>query len=161
MNKRRFIGTAGAVALGLALASSGAHAQQKTIKEQLVGSWTFVSSIDWGKNARGRVVFEPDGHFMFMIFRSDIPKFSGKTSSDGTPEQNKAAISGMIASFGTWSVDEATKTIITNIEASSYPNLNGGTQKRIVSAISATELKYTNPETSAASVSEVVWKRAK
>jgi len=38
--------------------------------------------------------------------------------------------------------------------------LNGGTQKRIISSLSATELKYTNPASQIGSVDDVVWKRA-
>ena len=45
-----------------------------------------------------------------------------------TAEEAKAAIQGMTANYGTWSIDEATKTLTTNIEGSSSPNLNGGTQ---------------------------------
>ena len=67
----------------------------------------------------------------------------------------------MTAQFGTWSIDEATKTLTTNVEAASLPNLNGGTQKRIISSISADELKYTNPASQIGSVDDVVWKRAK
>jgi len=46
--------------------------------------------------------------------------------------------------IGTWAVDEATKTITTYIEAGSFPNLNGNTQKRVISALTADELKYVN-----------------
>jgi hypothetical protein len=49
-------------------------------------------------------------------------------------------IQGMTANFGTWSVDEATKNITTNIDAASNPNLVGGTQKRIITSLTAEEL---------------------
>ena len=67
----------------------------------------------------------------------------------------------MTANFGTWSVDEATKTLTTQIEAASSPNLNGGTQKRVISSLSADELKYTNPASQIGTIDDVVWKRAR
>jgi hypothetical protein len=63
-----------------------------------------------------------------MIFRTDIPKFASNNMNQVTAEEAKAAIQGMTANYGTWSIDEATKTLTTNIEGSSSPNLNGGTQ---------------------------------
>jgi hypothetical protein len=57
--------------------------------------------------------------------------------------------------------DEATKTLTTNIEAGSVPNLNGAAQKRIISSVSADELRYTNPASQIGTVDEVIWKRVR
>jgi hypothetical protein len=67
----------------------------------------------------------------------------------------------MIANIGTWTVDETTKTITTNIEAGSFPNLNGNTQKRVISSLTADELKYTNSASAVGTVDEAVWRRAR
>jgi Lipocalin-like domain len=80
-----------------------------------------------------------------MISRPDIPKFAVNNVNQGTAEENKAVVNGITAHFGTWSVDGATKTITTNVKASSFPNLNGGRQKRVISSLAPDELKYTNP----------------
>ena len=37
---------------------------------------------------------------------------------------------GAIAYFGTWRANEADKTLIVNIEADTFPNFAGTTQKR-------------------------------
>ena len=42
-----------------------------------------------------------------------------------------------------------------------YPNLAGGEQKRVITSITADELKYTNPATSTGTKAEAVWRRAK
>jgi len=81
------------------------------------------------------------------------------TTRAATAGESKAAIQGMTANFGTWSVDEATKIVTTNIEASSNPNLVGGTQKRIIVSLTPGELKYTNPASQIGTVDDVVWKR--
>jgi Lipocalin-like domain len=169
MNRRTLLSSSAATVLGLALMSDAAVAQQKTMKEQLVGTWTFVSAIDtnkdgtktnrWGPSAKGLAVFDANGHYSFMIARTDIPKFAANSVMQGTAEENKAVMQGLIAFFGTWSVDEATKTLITTVDASSFPNFNGKSLKRIITALTADELKYTNPATSAGTTTEAVWKR--
>jgi hypothetical protein len=157
--------------LALALVSGQAIAQQKTLKDQLVGHWIFVSSIDtnkdgtktnrFGPNPKGLAMFDASSRFSFFISRADIPKFAANSINQGTAEENKAVLQGSIAYYGTWSVDEASKTLITNVEAATFPNLNGATQKRTITSLTADELKYTNPATTAGTSSDVIWRRAK
>jgi len=171
MNRRHIISLSAITACGLALLPGNAIGQEKSLKEQLVGTWTLVSATQrtkegatsdrWGPNPRGRATFEANGRYSFMIFRSDVPKFASDNLNQVTADEGKAAIQGMTANFGTWSVDEATKTLTTQIEAASSPNLNGGTQKRVISSLSADELKYTNPASQIGTIDDVVWKRAR
>ena len=150
------------VALFLGLCGAPATAQQATLKDQLVGTWTMVSSTArFGTNPKGQIIFLPNGRYSFMISRVDVPKFAANSVTQGTAEENAAVVKGVIANFGTWSVDEATKTLTTTVEASTYPNLNGASQKRVISSLTADELKYTNPASAAGTVDEAVWKRVK
>ena len=55
---------------------------------------------------------------------------------------------GILAHFGTYSVSEADGTYTLHVEASSYANCNGTDQKRIVTSLTADELKWTNPTAS-------------
>jgi Lipocalin-like domain len=135
MRALNIIRLSGLAALGLALLASSAFSQQKSLKDQLVGSWTLVSASQttkdggksdrWGPNPKGRAIFEADGRYSFMIFRSDVPKFASNNMNDVTPAE-KIAIQGMTANSGTWSIDEATKTLTTNIEASSISQFDWG-----------------------------------
>jgi hypothetical protein len=171
MSRLNIISLSALAVLVLALLPGSAISQQKSLKDQLVGTWTLVSASQttkdgvksdrWGPNPKGRATFDADGRYSFMIFRSDVPKFASNNMNDVTPEESKAAIQGMNANFGTWSIDEATKTLTTNVEAASSPNLAGGTQKRIISSITAEELRYTNPASMIGTVDDVVWKRTK
>jgi hypothetical protein len=56
----------------------------------------------------------------------------------------------MIAMYGTYTVNEADKTLTTRIEGSSYANLIGGEQKRVIISLTADEMRYTKrcPSTS-------------
>jgi hypothetical protein len=135
-----------------------------------VGTWVFVSSTleqdgkktdYWGSNPQGQVMFDPNGHFSEIITRSDLPKFASNNREAGTPEENKAAMQGSIAYFGTYSVSDTDKVITFHIEGSTFPNWKGTDQKRLFK-ISGDELAWTVPTPSIGSetVSSVL-KRAK
>ena len=108
---RRFpmsILAAAAVLTSLAVATGDVAAQQKTLKEQLVGTWSFVSSTGktadgspvWGANPKGLLIFAANGAYSTIIVRSDVPKFASNNRLQGTAEENKAAVHGAIATFG-------------------------------------------------------------
>ena len=171
MDRRNVLSLSAITALGLALLPTSAVSQQKSLKEQLVGTWTFVSAIDvhkdgtrsdrWGPNPKGVLMFDGNGRYALMIMRSDLPKFAANTSDQGTADESKAVLKGLIVHFGTYSVNEADKTVTTRIEGSSFPNLSGMEQKRIISSLTTDELKYTNPATATGTTAEAIWKRAK
>lgn len=144
-------------------------AQQKSLKDQLVGTWTLVSSnttrqdgsSQWGSNPKGIIIFTDNGRFSSHTMRSDRPKFASNNRLTGTADETKAAMHGAIASFGTYSVDEAQKTYTLRIEGSTYPNLEGTSSTRPFT-IAGDELRVTNPApTTGGPASQQVLKRAK
>ena len=143
-------------------------ANAQTLKQQLVGTWTFVSSTTklpngspaWGTNPKGLLIFTENGHFSSQIVRSDLPKFASKNRAQGTPEENKAVVQGSIGTFGTYTVDETKKTYTLKFEGSSFPNRVGAEQTRPFT-IAGDELKVTNPSTSVGGTSDIIYKRAK
>jgi lipocalin-like protein len=118
MNRRCILRLSAMTALAVALLPSNGISQQKSLKDQLVGTWTFISSTTklpdgssvWGSNPKGLVIFTENGRYSSHVVRSDRPKFASNSREKGTPEENKAAVAGGIASFGTYTVDEANKT---------------------------------------------------
>ena len=103
-----------------------------------------------------------DGRFHFITTRTDAPKFASNEPARPSPEEALAVASGSIAYAGTYTVDENSKTIHVGIETSTFPNLVGApNQRRIVTSITADEMKLTNPRTSAGVTLDFVWKRAK
>jgi Lipocalin-like domain len=168
MNRRNILGIAAITTLAFTLLSSSAISQQKSMKEQLVGTWTFVSSTTklpdgspaWGTNPKGLLIFTENGYFSSQIVRSDLPKFASKNRAQGTPEENKAVVQGTIGTFGTYTVDETKKTYTLKFEGSSFPNRVGTEQTRPF-IIAGDELKVTNPSTTVGGSSEIVYKRAK
>ena len=142
------------VSLGLVLAATDAVAQQKSIKDQLVGTWTVVSWDQvradgskvqrFGGNPKGINVFDANGRFFVMFARPDLPKIASRDPLKTTTEENKAIMEGTIAYYGTYSVSEPDKVLTLRIEASSFPNQVGADQKRTITELTGDQLKYEN-----------------
>jgi hypothetical protein len=67
---------------------------------------------------------------------------------------------GIVSYFGTYSVNEEHRDIIMHVERSTFPNMNGTVNKRVVISLTADELKYANPATAAGRQSNFMWRRA-
>ncbi|MFL5069870.1 MAG: lipocalin-like domain-containing protein [Xanthobacteraceae bacterium] len=167
MNKR--LVHSAVLLLGIALLPSGAIGQQKSIKEQLVGAWNPVAwertAPDgtkvhaFGTNPKGVAYFGADGRFFVIFARADLPKLAANDRAKATPEEAKAIVGGVLAYAGTYRVDEPNKSISLRLEVTSFPNQATET-KRTITSLSADELKYTNPESTAGGRVDVTLKRA-
>jgi hypothetical protein len=154
MNQRSILCIAATTAIGFGMLSGIATAQQKSLKDQLVGTWTVVSWVQtrpdgskferFGDKPMGVNVFDANGRFYVMFARPDVPKIASNNPSTPTPEEAKAIVGGTIAYYGTYTVDEGSKIVTLKIEASSFPNQLGSDQKRAILSVSADELKYNN-----------------
>ena len=160
-----------AIALtAIAAFPSSSIAQGASLSDQLVGTWIYVSST--GKRDDGSVVPRPslqgavtytaDGHFHFITTRTDVPKLASSDPARPTPEEAMAIASGSIAYSGTYTLDESTKTIHANVETSTFANLVGApNQRRVITLMTADEMRFTNPRNPAGVTLEFVWRRAK
>jgi hypothetical protein len=137
----------------IGLAFGSAAAQQQTIKDEIVGAWTLVSvSVElangsnvepFGASPKGTIIFTPEGHFALFQSRGELPKLSSNDRANATPEEAAAIVGGSIAYYGTYSVNEAAKSLSVTLEGSTFPNLlDGRVQKRLVTSLTASELKF-------------------
>ena len=173
MNRRSGLRALGRCAIALIAISGFASsnpAQGNSLKDQLVGTWIYVSSTgkrDDGSavprpSLQGAVTYTADGRFHFITVRTDVPKLASRNPSQPTPEEAMAIASGSVAYTGTYTVDANTDTIHANVETSTFANLVGApNQRRIITSITADEMRFTNPRTPAGVTLEFVWKRAK
>jgi len=170
MNWRPVLGLCIVAAMGLALPTSSAVSQQKSLKEQLVGTWIPVawdqqlpdgSKLQrFGANPKGVNVFDANGRFFVMFARADLPRIASNNPMKTTSEEAQTITAGTIAYYGTYTVDEANKTIAMKVETSTLPNQLGLDQKRVILALTADELRYTNPTPLAGGTITVSLKRA-
>ena len=152
------------------MASETVDQTRKRDKEQLVGSWILVSltagdgakqTMPYGPNPKGTMMVDANGRFSITVVRSDLPRFASDNRITGTAEENMAIVQGCIAYFGTYSIDEATHVITVNVEGSTFPNFDGGTQTRILS-FNGDEMTYLNPTPSmGGGTAKVTYRRAR
>jgi Lipocalin-like domain len=140
---------------------------EKSLKEQLIGTWIYVSSTARREDgtviprpsAKGAVTYTADGRFHFITMATDAVKYASNDPAHPSADEAMATASRSLAYCGTYTVVE--NTIHAEIEFATFPNLVGApNQRRIVTSISADEMRFTNPRTPAGVTLEIVWKRA-
>ena len=145
------------VAIGtmLAMMSGSAVAQGKSLREQIVGTWNFVvaeimgpdgkKSFPFGEKPKGLLIFTADGHFSQIHVASEVPKIASGNRLTGTPDEYAVIMRMSLSVFGTYSVDEAKKTVTFKIVSSTFPNWQGEAQERRIDKLTADEFVNTNP----------------
>ena len=156
---------AGVALTGLLSMPSIAFGQ--SLKEQIVGTWRQVSIYNeeggakrhlYGDNPVGLVVFDRSGYYISYLSKSDLPKFAANNRLKGTDAEYRAVMQGMVAGFGTYTVDGDSVTI--KWIASSFPNRAGTTEKRTYK-VTGDELIAVNPTASAGGTSHSKLARVK
>jgi hypothetical protein len=175
MNQRSIF-TLSAMALGLALLPSGIDAQQRSLKDQLVGAWTLVSCEvpadvirqPFCVNPKGTLIFDASGQYTQVIAARGRPNATPGPNglfnrADVKPEEYKAIAQGVVANFGTWSVNEVDKTLTLHEEGALFPNGEGGDGKWTIS-LTGDELKtvtVTRRYSTATRPTTFLWTRVK
>lgn len=93
------------------------------------------------------------------VMRGDLPKVASNNMQTSTVEESQKIAHGSIAYYGSWTANEADKTVTVNIEGATFPNYAGAEQKRGF-AISGDVLTITNPTPALDGIVKVVLKRA-
>jgi hypothetical protein len=155
---------------GFAVGTTNAVAQQRSLEDQLVGSWMIVSAVTvrsdgtkvdtFGSNPKGLQIFEKNGRTSAVIVGSGLPKFASSNRAAGTADENKAVVQRSVAFFGPYSIDEVDKSFTLKVEGSTFPNWEGTTQKRFI-VVLGDDLTITIPAGSGGGTGESKWKRVK
>jgi YD repeat-containing protein len=145
------------------------HAQNPSPKprDRFIGVWKLVScqlkasngdlSYPYGEQPVGRITYDKAGRMSATLMRRGRPTTYtrdslGKTSRDDLAE----VLRGFTAYFGTFDVDESTRTVIHHVEASIYPS-NVGTDLKRTYEFSGNQLILTAVMTQG--VMRLVWER--
>jgi Lipocalin-like domain len=134
-----------------------------SLRDQLVGAWELVSCEGRNDsnpvtcaNVRGILVFDASGRYSWVSIPKGRPKFTNPEQPRRAipAEEYKAVAMDMVANFGTWSVNEADKTITIHFDGALFPNVEGEDVKFPFS-LSGDELKTTSL------INHDVWRRIK
>jgi len=163
--------TVGLVLLAGAWPAGSVSAQAKSLKNQLVGTWSLVSfeandsaghkvpSIE-GSDVKGRLFLTDSGLLSVQII-ADYPKLASNDRLKTTPAEDKAVAHGVLSFFGTYTVNEGSKQIVFHIERSSFPNqaTDKGFARRVT--LTGDELRLDSPGQTVAGRQNfvIVWKR--
>src|SRR5437764_6673338 len=116
---------------GIMASAASAVAQQTTVNDRLLGAWSLTATYlleedgkkddPWGSNVQGTMTFTPGNRFAFMIIGADRDK-----SAANNP---RVPVGPLVGHFGSYSVDEAGKSITLHVERSTFPGFDGANFK--------------------------------
>jgi hypothetical protein len=105
-----------------------------------VGSWRLVSfhildssgrkAYPFGKDARGRISYEPDGRMAVQLMNPSRPRFTSGDPLVTSEAEVRSAFAGYTAYYGTYTVNFDEKTVVHHIEAALLPNWVGTDERR-------------------------------
>jgi hypothetical protein len=176
MNRRSILSISAMTVLGLALVPSSAVSQQKSLKEQLVGTWILVScdqsrdgtALPRCVSPSGSLSFDASGRYTAVTALRGRPKLTAGRNSPA--DEIKAAVQGLRpitgsgqylfnAYFGTWSVNDADKIITRHMEGALVPN-DEGTDTKDSASLAGDELRLVDADPNPIAGASV-WRRAK
>jgi hypothetical protein len=148
MNRRSVLCVSAMMVLGVALLSASAAGQQNSLKDQIIGTWLFVSVYDqyedgkkvhtFGTNPKGQWIFGNDGRFSEILVGEPRPDLKTKD-----PRLPNAFI---VAWYGTYSVNEADKAVTWRAEGGGYSPRIGSESKLLITTITGDTLNYVGPQ---------------
>ena len=129
--------TMAALGLGISLWSVACADFRSTgaqVPNEVVGTWRPVSatlekngerSYPYGIEPHGMLTFTRDLHFVELLNDPRVPRFESNERSDGTNQENAAAMAGAFAIYGRYTVDANGNFSGNTVEGSNFPNVIG------------------------------------
>ena len=104
------------------------------MKNKVEGLWfpeTIQATVDgqtmepFGPRPKGLLCFHESMRFVELMSDPSVPQYASGQRESGTPEEDKAAIVGNLALFGTYTVDEEGYFTGNTVEGCTFPNWIG------------------------------------
>lgn len=164
---RRMLTVAVASPLAVAL-SCASQAQNTSLKQQLAGVWSLVAvetmtkdgkSLPYleGKNIKGLLIMTGARYSLQII--AEYPKLASNDRLQTTPDEDRAVAHGVLSNWGTYTVNEAKRSLTLTNERSSFPNQNGAVGLRTISVLTSGELTFSVPTTRTGNTQKLSWRR--
>jgi hypothetical protein len=115
---------------------------ESTTRSRLIGIWKLRSCVQtlkkggtefpFGQKPVGRIEYDKAGRMFALLMRPGRQStvLPGKRLNEAPVEELRDAVTGFVAYFGTFNVDEATQTVTHHVEAAFAPNWVGTDLKR-------------------------------
>lgn len=115
---RMWFWTAAALSLAALAAQTGAQTSSaRSVQESFVGLYTLAEYAGHGERPTGRISYDGAGRMWAML----LPPGREPVSDTSTPEEYRAAMTGLVAYYGTYEIDEGGGRVIHHVEAASNP----------------------------------------
>ena len=121
----------------LVLLANQTTAQEKTLKQQIQGPWSFVSCNN--TTAKGEKVAYCANNPKGILILAGNGNYAVTIIAGGRKDANDPAIA---STFGTWSVNEADKTLTRHLVSANSPAIEGKDSKLNIS-LSGEEMRLT------------------
>ena len=135
--------------------------QIQALRNKLIGSWSLTSSRTElydtprsdptilhtiGKDARGIIMFSPDGYVCTQLMRPGAVKWKSDNLLDGTAEELADSAVHSMAYAGSFDVEARGQELLIyiSVDLCSFPNWLGDKQERVV-GLEGEVLKLTPP----------------
>jgi hypothetical protein len=142
----------------------------ESLRNQLVGTWRFVSSTQrladgttrpdpqTGPKGLGYLIYTKSGQVCVVVGNSERPRWSSPQAPTDAEARN--ALDGLTAYAGTFQVNQAERSVVHHIEIDRVPNSVGAERKRFCS-ITGNRLTLRAAPPLPAGVQEwtIVWER--
>jgi len=109
-------------------AVSAASTPPQGLLQQVTGAWTLTSGSEQAADgtktvlwSTGNLILDPSGHMSFFVFSKDRQKPEG-------PPDPRVPAGPMVAYYGTFTVDDAAKTVTYHVDNASAPAFSGVTR---------------------------------
>ena len=122
--------------LGVTALSSNSVAQEKTLKQQIQGPWSLVSCNNTNEKGEKQAFCTNPRGIMILAGNGN---YAGTTIAGGRKDANAP---GVADNFGTWSVNEADKTLIRRFVGAIDP-ANEGKDVKLNISLNGEEMRLT------------------
>jgi len=105
-----------AVVIAACAAATGS-AQSQSVQEQFIGVYTLGEYAPHGDEPIGRISYDVSGRMWAML----TPPGREPIEGSSTAEQYRDSMRGLVAYYGSYTIDESTGRVIHHVEAASNP----------------------------------------
>ena len=162
MKRRQIIGS---------LAAASALQAAPSARQRFIGVWRHIRcesrykdgriEYPYGEKPVGRITYDKAGRMSAQLMRpgrrATVPSGVGLVAGNATTDEIREAVDGFASYFGTFDVDESTKTVTHHVQGCLVPTWVGTDLKRTY-LFTANRLTLTATTTS---VRELIWEREK